>query len=82
MLKDEEKAFLNLFDKAKRELLSKFSKLDPLCFSNIKILICFAVAKTNIRFYAINGPTHSLVELTKLLLLDRHEDQVSTAFIR
>ncbi|CAG8559518.1 4483_t:CDS:1 [Paraglomus occultum] len=32
MLKGEEKAFANLFDKAKikRELLSKFSKLDPI----------------------------------------------------
>jgi serine/threonine protein kinase len=76
MLKAEEKASLKLFGQAKEELLSKFSKLDPLCFGNIKFLICFAVAKNMIRFYAIDGPSRSLVNLTNDLYIDRREDRV------
>nr|CAG8490445.1 3960_t:CDS:2 [Entrophospora candida] len=70
VIKNEEKAARNKFDTAKEELISKFSKLDPLYFGNIKFLICYAVAKDIFCFFAIDGPSKMLVPLSTQLYMD------------
>ncbi|KAG9287079.1 hypothetical protein G9A89_023044 [Geosiphon pyriformis] len=71
VIKNEEKAARIDLETAKEELISKFSKLDPLYFGNIQFLICFAVANDIMCFYAIDGPSKTLVPLsTELYLYD------------
>ncbi|KAG9285579.1 hypothetical protein G9A89_008556, partial [Geosiphon pyriformis] len=64
VIKNEEKAARIDLEPAKEELISKFSKLDPLYFGNIQFLICFAVANDIMCFYAIDGPSKTLVPLS------------------
>ncbi|KAG9295282.1 hypothetical protein G9A89_021213 [Geosiphon pyriformis] len=70
VIKDEEKAKRKNLETAKEELISKFSKLDPLYFGNIQFLICYALAKDIMCFYAIDGPSKTLVPLSTQLYLD------------
>ncbi len=70
VIKNEEKAARNKFDTTKEELISKFSKLDPLYFGNIKFLICYVVAKDIFCFFAIDGPSKMLVPLSTQLYMD------------
>ncbi|KAG9297240.1 hypothetical protein G9A89_015491 [Geosiphon pyriformis] len=70
VIKNEEKAARNDLETAKEELIANFSKLDPLYFGNIQFLICFAVAKDIMCFYAIDGPSKTLVPLSTELYLE------------
>ncbi|CAG8652078.1 6985_t:CDS:2 [Paraglomus brasilianum] len=70
VIKNEEKPMRALFSTARYELLSKFSKLDPLCFGPVKFLICYVVAKDIICFYAIDG-NKMLVPLSSNLYMEQ-----------
>ncbi|KAG9301312.1 hypothetical protein G9A89_004064 [Geosiphon pyriformis] len=70
VIKNEERAARNDLETAKEELIANFSKLDPLYFGNIQFLICFVVAKDIMCFYAIDGPSKTLVPLSTELYLD------------
>jgi len=71
VIKNEEKPTRALLTTARDELLSKFSKLDPICFGQIKFLICFAVAKDIICFYAIDGDNKQLIPLSTTLYMEQ-----------
>ena len=71
VIKNEEKPTRALFSTARYELLSKFSKLDPLCFGPVKFLIFYVVAKDVIYFYAIDGPNKMLVPLSSNLYMEQ-----------
>ncbi|KAG9298181.1 hypothetical protein G9A89_005449, partial [Geosiphon pyriformis] len=64
VIKNEEKAARINLEPAKEELISKFSKLNPLYFGNIQFLICFAVANNIMCFYAIDSSSKMLVPLS------------------
>jgi hypothetical protein len=82
LFKGEEKGDFKDFQIAEHELVDKFDKFDPLNFGNIQFMICYAVAGSNLRFYAINGSPNAnslnrLVSLSDRLDIKNSRDRVS-----
>lgn len=82
IFKGEEKAEIDDFPVAVRELTDKFNKFDPLYFGDIQFMICYVVAGSKLCFYAINGPSNTnplnhLVPLSNLLDIKNSRDRIS-----
>ncbi|POG65506.1 hypothetical protein GLOIN_2v1781656 [Rhizophagus irregularis DAOM 181602=DAOM 197198] len=82
IFKGEEKAEIDDFPVAVSELTDKFNKFDPLYFGDIQFMICYVVAGSKLRFYAINGlsntnPLNHLVSLSNLLDIKNSWDRIS-----
>ncbi|POG62548.1 hypothetical protein GLOIN_2v1810596 [Rhizophagus irregularis DAOM 181602=DAOM 197198] len=69
IFKGEEKANVGDFDTARIELVEKFNVLDPIFFGNIKFLICYAAAGSNVQFYAIDGSKETVKNPNQLMPL-------------
>ncbi|PKY39887.1 hypothetical protein RhiirA4_415402 [Rhizophagus irregularis] len=69
IFKGEERANVGDFDTARIELVEKFNVLDPIFFGNVKFLICYAAAESNVQFYAIDGLKETVKNPNQLMPL-------------
>ncbi|RGB22127.1 hypothetical protein C1646_678054 [Rhizophagus diaphanus] len=69
IFKGEEKANVSDFDIARIELVEKFNVLNSIFFGNVKFLICYAAAGSNMQFYVINSSKETVKNLNQLMPL-------------